>query len=76
MDEKGNYKANECPQGIYVTLKQLKELKFADTIWITEIKTPIVKYQVPKEVHDDPTSWEAFSNIFISPNRQILKNKP
>ena len=44
-------------------LKQLKEVKFGDTVSIAEIQTAIVRYGVPKEVNDDPESWEAFSKI-------------
>ena len=75
MDQRGNNTiiAHETTQGVYFTLKKLKECKFGDTVRITEIKTPIAQYQVPKEVHDDPASWEAFSKIFISPNREMFK---
>ena len=73
MDQKWYIRAHETPQGLYFTLKQLKEFKFGDTVQIIEIKSPTVQYQVPKEVHDDPASWEAFPEIFISPNRGKFK---
>ena len=40
---------------------------------MTEIKTPIVSYKIPKEINDDPESWEAFSKIFISSNQWNMK---
>ena len=39
-----------CPDGMYITLKQIKEIKFSDTARVTEIKTPIVSYKIPKEM--------------------------
>ena len=66
------YFFHNCDDSFFTTLKQLKEVKFGDTVCITEIKTPIVRYGVPKEVNDDRESWEAFSKIFISPNEKNL----
>ena len=74
MATEGNpYQLLGCPDGMYITLKQIKELKFSDTARVTEIKTPIVSYKIPKEINDDPESWEAFSKIFISPNQWNMK---
>ena len=67
------YFIHKGDDGFFTTLKQLKEIKFGDTICITEIKLPIVRYGVPKEVNDDRESWEAFSKIFNSPNESNLK---
>ena len=60
------YCASYCDEGYFVTLKQLKEVKFGNTVRITEIKSPIVRFGVPKEVNDDPDSCDAFSKIFIT----------
>ena len=68
-----DYRYFLCPDGAYLTLKKLKEIQFGDTVRITEIKTPLVQFQVPKEVHDDPESWEAFSKIFISSDEQTFQ---
>ena len=74
MATEGNpYQLLGCPDGMYITLKQIKEIKFSDTARVTEIKTPIVSYKIPKEINDDPESWEAFSKIFISPNQWNMK---
>ena len=74
MATEGNpYQLLGCPDGMYITLKQIKEIKFSDTACVTEIKTPIVSYKIPKEINDDPESWEAFSKIFISPNQWNMK---
>ena len=67
------YRASYCDEGYFVTLKQLKEVKFGNTVRITEIKSPIVPFGVPKEVNDDPDSWDAFSKIFITSNPANLK---
>ena len=64
--KKDPYHLKKDPDGYYYTLKQLKNLKFGDTVCIKEIKTPMVQFTVPKEINDDPTSWDAFSKIFIS----------
>ena len=42
MATKGNpYQLLGCPDGMYITLKQIKEIKFSDTARVTEIKTPL-----------------------------------
>ena len=63
------YRASYCDEGYFVTLKQLKEVKFGNTVRITEIKLN----GVPKEVNDDPDSWDAFSKIFITSNPANFK---
>ena len=75
MAESNPYYIDACEDGFFVTLKQLKEQKFGDTVCITEIKTPIVHYQVEKAINDDHESWDAFSKIFIAANRPaVAKN--
>ena len=75
MDAPGKeaYRASYCDEGYFVTLKQLKEVKFGNTVRITKIKSPIVRFGVPKEVNDDPDSWDAFSKIFITSNPANFK---
>ena len=63
------YRASYCDEGYFVTLKQLKEVKFDNTVHSTKIKSN----EVPKEVNDDPDSWDAFSKIFITSNPANLK---
>ena len=64
MATEGNpYQLLGCPDGMYITLKQIKEIKFSDTARVTEIKMPIVSYKIPKEINDDPESWEAFQKF-------------
>ena len=42
------YSVLQNEDGLYVTLKQLKEIKFADTVTMKEIKTPMVNYTLSK----------------------------
>ena len=57
MATEGNpYQLLGCPDGMYITSKQIKEIKFSDTARVTEIKMPIVSYKIPKEINDDPES--------------------
>ena len=73
--EKGPHRILFSPDGLYITLKQLKESKFADTVCITKIKTPIGEYHVPKEVNGDPLSWDSFKKIIIcSDKSELIKN--
>ena len=47
MATEGNpYQLLGCPDGMYITLKQIKKIKFSDTARVTEIKTPIVSYKI------------------------------
>ena len=61
-----NYEIFSSEDGFYTTLKALKNLKFGDTVQLTDIKTPIVQYPIPKEIDNDPESWDAFSKIFVA----------
>ena len=60
--------------GFYLTFKLLKNLKFADTVTILEVQTALKpNFKIPKEIHDNPESWHALSNLYISTTHANLK---